>query len=192
MRKSLALAVFVAGAMHGQLASALGVGDIATASTLNQPFKAFIPLRDAKGLEAAQLRVELADQQAFKNAGIDRTQFLNSLEFLVEVGDDGRGRIVVSTPQPVVEPYLDFIVEVRWPNGRMLREYTVLLDLPEFSSAPVVAPTASSATVSTPAAPSSADTPSTAAGTATFTSTAVSSDSAGARRPRPADTGNRP
>ncbi len=186
MRKSLALAVFVAGAMHGQLASALGVGDIATASTLNQPFKAFIPLRDAKGLEAAQLRVELADQQAFKNAGIDRTQFLNSLEFLVEVGDDGRGRIVVSTPQPVVEPYLDFIVEVRWPNGRMLREYTVLLDLPEFSSAPVVAPTASSATVSTPAAPSSADTPSTAAGTATFTSTAVSSDSAGARRPRPA------
>ena len=84
MRKSLALAVFVAGAMHGQLASALGVGDIATASTLNQPFKAFIPLRDAKGLEAAQLRVELADQQAFKNAGIDRTQFLNSLEFLVD------------------------------------------------------------------------------------------------------------
>ena len=185
MRKSLALAVFVAGAMHGQLASALGVGDIATASTLNQPFKAFIPLRDAKGLEAAQLRVELADQQAFRNAGVDRTQFLNTLEFLVEVGGDGRGRIVVSTPQPVVEPYLDFIVEVRWPSGRMLREYTVLLDLPEFSASPVVAPTASTMS-GAPSAINETDAPASATSATAFTQTAVSSDSAGARGPRPA------
>ncbi len=134
MRKSLAQAVLLVSAMHGSLASALGVGDIALASSLNQPLKAFIPLRDVDGLEAAQLRVELADSQAFRNAGVDRNQFLTALEFFVEVGRDGRGRIVVTTRQPVVEPYLDFVLEVRWPNGRMLREYTVLLDLPVFES----------------------------------------------------------
>ncbi len=134
MRKSLAQAVLLVGAMHGSLASALGVGEIALASSLNQPLKAFIPLREADGLQAAQLRVELADSEAFRNAGVDRAQFLSKLEFLVEVGKDGRGRIIVSTRQPVVEPYLDFILEVRWPNGRMLREYTVLLDLPVFES----------------------------------------------------------
>ncbi|WP_288363613.1 FimV/HubP family polar landmark protein [uncultured Spongiibacter sp.] len=134
MSKSLARVAVLVGAIQSGFVSALGVGDIALASSLNQPFKAFIPLREAEGLEAAQLRVDLADASAFDNAGIDRTQFLNSLDFIVEVGENGRGRIIVTTTQPVVEPYLDFIIEVRWPNGRMLREYTVLLDLPVFES----------------------------------------------------------
>lgn len=135
----------MAGAMHSTMVSALGVGEIALASSLNQPFKAFIPLREAEGLQASQLRVGLADRAAFENAGIDRTQFLSRLDFIVEVGEDGRGRIVVTTTQPVVEPYLDFIIELRWPNGRMLREYTVLLDLPDYAEARPVAPATLSA-----------------------------------------------
>lgn len=158
MSKSLARIAVLVGAIQSGFVSALGVGDIALASSLNQPFKAFIPLREAEGLEAAQLRVDLADASAFDNAGIDRTQFLNSLDFIVEVGENGRGRIIVTTTQPVVEPYLDFIIEVRWPNGRMLREYTVLLDLPVFESdlAPTQAARVPASNVSpSPAQPSS-------------------------------------
>ena len=158
MSKSLARVAVLVGAIQSGFVSALGVGDIALASSLNQPFKAFIPLREAEGLEAAQLRVDLADASAFDNAGIDRTQFLNSLDFIVEVGENGRGRIIVTTTQPVVEPYLDFIIEVRWPNGRMLREYTVLLDLPVFESdlAPTQAARVPMSNVSpSPAQPSS-------------------------------------
>lgn len=158
MSKSLARVAVLVGAIQSGFVSALGVGDIALASSLNQPFKAFIPLREAEGLEAAQLRVDLADASAFDNAGIDRTQFLNSLDFIVEVGENGRGRIIVTTTQPVVEPYLDFIIEVRWPNGRMLREYTVLLDLPVFESdlAPTQAARVPASNVSpSPAQPSS-------------------------------------
>lgn len=140
LRKKLAQAVLVYGALHGEMASAVGVGEIALASSLNQPFRAFIPVREAQGIEPDQLKVELASREAYANAGVDRTHFLTTLQFYVEVGPDGRGRIVVSTPQPVVEPYLDFIVEVRWPNGRMLREYTVLLDLPEFQADSAVSP----------------------------------------------------
>ncbi len=158
MSKSLARVAVLVGAIQSGFVSALGVGDIALASSLNQPFKAFIPLREAEGLEAAQLRVDLADASAFDNAGIDRTQFLNSLDFIVEVGENGRGRIIVTTIQPVVEPYLDFIIEVRWPNGRMLREYTVLLDLPVFESD--LAPTQAARVPASNVSPSPAQPPS--------------------------------
>ena len=39
----------------------------------------------------------------------------------------------------MLEPYLDFIIEARWPSGRLLREYTVLVDPPLFDqSTPVI------------------------------------------------------
>ncbi|MBQ0760970.1 MAG: tetratricopeptide repeat protein [Zhongshania sp.] len=133
MRNKLAKVVLTVGALHSGLVSALGLGELALDSTLNQPFRAEIPLRDIGELSVEQIKVQLADAGAFENAGVDRSQFLSSLQFQVELLGGGNGRIVITTAKAVVEPYLDFIVEARWPNGKMIREYTVLLDLPVYA-----------------------------------------------------------
>jgi pilus assembly protein FimV len=157
MRNRLAKVVLTVGALHSGLVSALGLGELTLDSTLNQPFRAEIPLRDIGELDVAQIRVQLADASAFENAGVDRSQFLSSLQFQIEVVGSGNGRIIVTTEKAVVEPYLDFIVEARWPNGKMIREYTVLLDLPVYaddSPARAVNPS-----VASPAPKSSLSTP---------------------------------
>ena len=57
---------------------------------------------------------------------------LGSFHFSVEKGADGRDVLRVTSPQPVTEPFLTFLVEADWARGRLLREYTVLLDPPVF------------------------------------------------------------
>ncbi|WP_414730186.1 FimV family protein, partial [Zhongshania aliphaticivorans] len=109
VRKRLATAVLVTGALHSGLASALGLGELTLSSALNQPFRAEIPLRDVGELDVEQIRIALADDTAFENAGVERSQFLSSLEFQVELQGGGNGRIIVTTTNTVQEPYLDFI-----------------------------------------------------------------------------------
>lgn len=111
----------------------LGLGSIELGSALNQPFSAEIEvLTDVPG-EAAELAVQLASQEAFLRAGIDRPSSLNKLSFsLRERG--GRSFIVVTSNDPIVEPFLNFLVEVDWKRGNLVREYTVLLDPPTFVS----------------------------------------------------------
>lgn len=117
----------------------LGMGDIQMRSYLNEPLRAEIRLLDAAGLTGDDIRVRLATQDDFDRLGVDRAYFLTSLQFSVEADGGDTGKIVLSTETPLLEPYLDFIIETRWPSGRLLREYTVLVDLPAESSAPLVA-----------------------------------------------------
>lgn len=141
VKKRLAAAILVSGALHSGFASALGLGELTLRSALNQPFRAEILVRDVGELDVEEIKIALADDTAFENAGVERSQFLSSLEFQVELLGGGNGKIIVTTTKTVQEPYLDFIVEVRWPSGKINREYTVLLDLPVFSpasSAPTV------------------------------------------------------
>jgi pilus assembly protein FimV len=114
---------------------ALGLGEIELESFLNQPLKASVDLLNMGGLNADDIKVRLGTSDDFDKLGIDRAYFLTSIKF--EVFDNGNGgaRIVMSTDEPVLEPYLDFVVEARWPSGRLLREYTVLVDPPVFSQA---------------------------------------------------------
>jgi pilus assembly protein FimV len=134
VRNKLVKAILIAGALQSGFASALGLGDLALNSALNQPFRAIIPLRDIGELSAEEIKISLADESAFTNAGVDRSYFLTALQFQVELLGNGNGRIIVTTHKAVLEPYLDFIVEARWPSGKMIREYTVLLDLPVFAA----------------------------------------------------------
>jgi pilus assembly protein FimV len=134
VRNKLVKAILIAGALQSGFASALGLGDLALNSALNQPFRAIIPLRDIGELSAEEIKISLADESAFTNAGVDRSYFLTALKFHVELLGNGNGRIIVTSYKAVLEPYLDFIVEARWPSGKMIREYTVLLDLPVFTA----------------------------------------------------------
>jgi pilus assembly protein FimV len=118
---------------------ALGLGEMQMESFLNQPLKASVDLLNMEGLHEDEVRVRLATTEDFDKLGLDRAYFLTSVTF--EVVPDGRGgaQILLRSEDPVLEPYLDFVIEARWPSGRLLREYTVLVDPPAFSQAtPVV------------------------------------------------------
>lgn len=122
--------LLVGGAVtYSALAPALGLGDITLHSALNQPLRADIALVDAAGLEEGELSVSLATADEFSRAGVDRAFFLNDLKF-TPILRGNRSLIRVSSNKPVKEPFLNFLVQLNQPNGRLLREYTVLIDPP--------------------------------------------------------------
>ncbi len=140
--------VVVMSALAGGIASinshALGLGEVKLYSALNQPLVAEIELMQVNDLTRNEILSNLASKSDFERAGVERPFILNNLRFTSEVGPDGKGLIKVTSDGPVHEPYLNFLVEVHWPSGRLLKEYTLLLDPPAFNgqaSAPVVKPT---------------------------------------------------
>jgi pilus assembly protein FimV len=146
---------------------ALGLGEIHLNSSLNEPMNAEIDLIAAGPEELAALRASLAGKDSFARYGIDKPPFLNTLTFKVGKSKEGRDVLLVRSTDSIPEPFVTFLVEVNWARGRLMREYTVLLDPPVYSpgerastAAPVAA--ASSAPAAT-AAPSRRTPPSAAA-----------------------------
>lgn len=109
---------------------ALGLGGMRTQSALNQPFFAEIDLLDVNSDELDAVKVRLAGRDEFDKAGAERPHFLTRLSFVPMIGAGGRPIVQVTSREPIREPYLDFLVEVLWPGGRLVKEYTVLMDLP--------------------------------------------------------------
>jgi pilus assembly protein FimV len=137
---------------------ALGLGEIHLKSALNEPMNAEIDLIAATPDELTALRASLAGRDAFTRYGIDRPPFLSTLTFKVGKGKDGRDALLVHSTDAIPEPFVTFLVEVNWARGRLMREYTVLLDPPVYtpgetasSAAPVAAPTVSAAPTRRPA-----------------------------------------
>lgn len=132
MRK-LATAAAVSLALASSGVWALGLGDIEMRSALNQPMNAEILLKSVKPGEANGMIVKLASPEAFARAGIDRDGPLVDLRFSVDT-ERANPVILISSQKPIIEPFLNFLLEVEWPQGKMVREYTVLLDPPVFMS----------------------------------------------------------
>ena len=107
----------------------LGLGEIEVNSTLNQRLNADIELLSATPEDAEDIIIKLASRKEFTRAGLDRPYSLNDLRFKSEE-INGVPYIKVSSSSPIREPFLNFLVEIDWPNGHLLREYTVLLDPP--------------------------------------------------------------
>src|SRR5277367_4080349 len=127
---------------------ALGLGEIHLNSALNEPMNAEIDLIAATPDELTALRASLAGRDAFMRYGIDRPPFLSTMTFKVGKGKDGRDALLVHSTDAIPEPFVTFLVEVNWARGRLMREYTVLLDPPVYTpgesakgAAPVAAPT---------------------------------------------------
>lgn len=132
--------------LSSNIAYTLGVGDIKVNSALNQPLDAEIKLFSVRPGEADNIRVSLGSLKDFANAGIERPLVVSFLKFKVVENKDGTASIKVTSAKPIKEPFLDFLVEVDWAGGRLLREYTMLLDPPVFAqrkAAPVQAPVVS-------------------------------------------------
>jgi len=139
----------------------LGLGEIRLSSALNEPLSAEIDLVAATPEELAALDAYLASPEVFQRYGLDRPAFLSSIQFSVGRGQDGRNVLLVRSSDAISEPFVSFLVDVNWPRGRLLREYTVLLDPPVLLSAkdsPPAAPLAAPTTA--PAARPSAPLPS--------------------------------
>jgi len=143
---------------------ALGLGEIEVNSFLNQPLDAEIQVISARPGEIDDLLVSLASREAFTRAGLARTRNLSELRFAVKKNEEGdQAIILVTTRGSVKEPFLNFLIEADWSKGRVLREFTVLLDPPfyanqpaatEITSPPVEQPVVEEASVSEVAAQS--------------------------------------
>ncbi|MNZ36796.1 hypothetical protein D3C78_542280 [compost metagenome] len=134
-------------------AYALGLGEVTVYSALNQPLDADIELLQVGNLSADELIAHLASDAAFQQAGVERFMSLQDLRF-TPVIRGGRSYIKVRSTQPVREPYMSFLLEVERPNGRLMREYTVLLDPPGYAPRGISSTTERYAAAPVPAQPS--------------------------------------
>ncbi|MBB4592265.1 pilus assembly protein FimV [Xanthomonas arboricola] len=117
-------------------AMALGLGDIRVLSKPGQPLVAEIPVISNEPGELDNARVALASATTFARVGLERPQGLvSSLQF--QFAQDARGRAVirVTSSQPVDQPAINFLIEVEWGQGRLVREYAALVDAPNTAAA---------------------------------------------------------
>ncbi|MDZ4332569.1 MAG: FimV/HubP family polar landmark protein [Pseudomonas sp.] len=148
--RKLVLAIAAASALSSGMAHALGLGEVTLQSALNQPLVAEIELLEVRDLASNEVIPTLASPEAFNKAGVDRQFFLTDLKFTPVLKPNGKSVIRVTSSKPMREPYLNFLVEVLWPNGRLLREYTLLLDPPLYTPQSVI-PAAAQMPVAAPA-----------------------------------------
>ncbi|HOY23343.1 MAG TPA: FimV/HubP family polar landmark protein, partial [Cellvibrio sp.] len=133
--RKLVLACGFASFALSNYASALGLGEVKLKSTLNQPLSAEVQLLDTKGLSPEQIIVSLASVGDFERNGLDFSHFYSEFKFEVALDNPSGPVVRITSRNPVREPYLNFLVEARWTSGRLLREYTLLMDLPTFDEA---------------------------------------------------------
>ncbi|MEQ8663528.1 MAG: FimV/HubP family polar landmark protein, partial [Gammaproteobacteria bacterium] len=172
MLRNRAVALFLT-CTASTLAFALGLGPLKSDSSLNEPFSGRIDILGAAPEDFDTLTVSLADAAQFQRAGVERNPVLFGLRFSVDDSVPGQDFIRVTSKEPIREPYLNFLVELNWASGRLVREYTVLLDPPLYDpsrrrsitavapapaapapAAPAsVAPSTGSPAAATPAAP---------------------------------------
>jgi len=108
----------------------LGIGDIKLHSALNQKLNAEIALSLASGEELKDIKITLASPDQFDKAGIAWSSFLSKIKFKPVLQSNGKVVVQISSNTIVQEPYLDFLLEVSWPKGNVLKEFTVLVDPP--------------------------------------------------------------
>lgn len=118
-------------ALASSSAMALGLGDIRVLSRPGQPLLAEIPVVSADPSELQNLRVALASAVTFERVGLQRpTGLVSELQFELTTDSQGRAVVRVTSQAPVETPSLSFLIEADWGQGRLVREYSALVDTP--------------------------------------------------------------
>lgn len=133
--RKLVLAIAAASALSSGMANALGLGELTLKSAQNQPLDAEIELLDVRDLTAAEVAPSLAPPEEFAKAGVTLPAYLEDLTFTPVINPNGRSVLRVTSSKPLPEPVVKFLVQVMWPQGRLLRDYNVALDQPQQASA---------------------------------------------------------
>ncbi|HEX7646977.1 MAG TPA: hypothetical protein VF450_06175 [Noviherbaspirillum sp.] len=139
------LGAAVASIMLAANAQAVALGKLKVLTALGQPLQAEIELISTVPEEAGSLEAKVASFDTFRQTGIEYNPVLSSLRFAIDQRG-GRRVIRVTSPQPVNEPFVDLLLELRSNDGRLVREYLFLLDPPgtgDAATAPVAAASAS-------------------------------------------------
>src|SRR3979490_100707 len=130
-------------------AFALGLGDIRLLSPLNAPLDAEVELVDVAPDEANTVQAQVASRETFARYGLDWPAYLTGVQMRTVRTPDGRQMLKLKSTEAISEPFITLLVEVNWARGRLVREYTMLLDPPVYtpgqspaSNAPVAAPSA--------------------------------------------------
>lgn len=129
MNKLIAIFLFL---LIPSLCHALGLSGIKLNSSLNQPLNAEIKLLLLRGMSYSDVRVVLASPKDFERIGIEQSNALGQLKLSVTKNRYGRPVIKITSKEPITEPYLELLLDVRWPVGRFFRSYTILLDPPNY------------------------------------------------------------
>jgi len=134
---------------------AAGLGKLNVNSGLGEPLSAEIELLSLTPDEIASLTAIVAPEEAYAIQGIPRLSIHNNIKVELSKASDGSPILKLNSAQPVSDPYLDMLIQVDWSSGRLLREYTILLDPPEYKVAIKEATTQPESIINKPASVSS-------------------------------------
>ena len=140
-------ALLALSALSALPAYAAGLGKLTINSALGQPLTAEIDLVSLQPGEFESIAARIATPESYGDAKIEYSPLLRQLRFAVERGLGGKPVLKITSVVPINEPFLDVLVEMNWPAGRLLREYPILLDPPGFNEARIAPPVASVAVV---------------------------------------------
>jgi pilus assembly protein FimV len=116
--------------LTSNFATGLGLGDITLLSTIQEPFHAEVELVDVGDLNADEILIGFGSLQQFEHSQLEFHAFFQDFTFELLLENTDTPRIKITSHTVIKEPFLGFILEARWPKGRMQREYTLLLDKP--------------------------------------------------------------
>ena len=129
---------------------AAGLGSLNVLSSLGQPLQAEIDLISADKDELSSMSVRLASPEAYTDANIPYSSALVGVRMSIEKRADGQPYIKITSISAVNDPFIDFLIELSWTQGKLVRQYTALIDPPGFTLPGVAAPPMA---VAPPAAP---------------------------------------
>ncbi len=152
-KTAVASLVIALSGLPASSAFALALGRISVQSALGEPLRAEIDIPEINAEEAASLKPSLARPEAFRAAGLEFNQALTGLQVSLQRRADGRAYIRLVSDRAVSEPFVDLILEASWASGRIVRDYTVLLDPPTLRARVPVAPTSPQVVASAVTAP---------------------------------------
>ena len=112
---------------------AAGLGKLNVMSGLGEPLKADIELLSVTAEELNSISAAIASEEAYTIQGIEKPASHNTIKVDVSKNAAGTPILKLQSAQPISEPFLDMLIQVDWSSGRLLREYTVLLDPPGYT-----------------------------------------------------------
>ena len=127
----------------------VGLGKLDVRSSLDEPFEGIIELLSVAAEDLETIKVTLGTHSDFQRAEIDRSNILDAFVFETETVDSGEAQITIRSTEPVSAPYVNFLISFEWASGRIIREYTALLDPPEYAAVGVVVSVADAVTAET-------------------------------------------
>jgi pilus assembly protein FimV len=132
--------------------NAAGLGKMTLLSGLGQPLRAEIDLTSLTPEEFESLTARIASEDAYRQANIQYSAALTGAKLSIEKRSSSSHYVKVSSDKPIIEPFIDILLELSWPGGRLLREYTALVDPPGFGSGEPIAPVAAPQVTASPEA----------------------------------------